>query len=146
MASRHKELLDAMVTAINAGTYTVGAVTSSRKNKPRFDREDIDALTVVLAPASEERGPYLSRKKDHLRTLGASVFIAAPADVDVNTDSDSYMELADEIKAELIAADPLLTGLQITGIAHEEPAGADDYAESLGLFLTEIVVSYEEVV
>lgn len=149
MASRHSQLCDAVVTAINGGSpYTVGAVTSVRKNLPLLNREDLAALIVWVSPGEETRSGFLSRGGVHTRTLEAVVHIAAPIDPTSNTDSDSYMELADEIKDEIVsnALDVLSSSMVLESIVQEEAAGDRDAADVQHTFETAITLSYTEAI
>lgn len=148
MASRHSELIDGLVTVINAASpYTVGAVTAVRKNRPLLLREDLDELIVWVSAGEEARSGFLTRGGRHTRTLEAVIHIAAPADPTVNTDSDAYMELADEIKAQIVSAALIVSStLQLQEITQESPAGADDAAETQHAFETAITLSYLEAI
>lgn len=149
MASRHSELCDEVVTVINGGSpYTAGSVTAVRKNVPLLERESLDDLIVWVTPGDETRSGFLSRGGVHTRTLEAVVHIAAPADPTANTASDSYMELADEIKDEIVSNGLTILSdtMQLESITQEEAAGDRDAAEVQHTFETAITFSYLEAI
>ncbi len=121
--SRITDLADAVVTAINAASFSL-EFTAARLWLPRFDRKDLDTLTISVVPRTtaneiEARPARFDRTCEIDLAVQAAVANAAPATVDPL--ADLLEELADWALGRALDGPPAATCIGVDETTLSDP-------------------------
>ena len=134
MAGKSILIVDDMVTALTAGTYTQ-TITASKELLQRTDRAAISANEVTVS-AGLETWEKSSRGNAYVKSYETRVVITAPI-----TDSgvDLFIELAEEIKEDIVTQK--MSSLPCVSVDQDEPYDVDRVYDSQ-LFVAMITFTY----
>jgi hypothetical protein len=136
MASKSVLIVDDLVTALTAGSYTQTIVVT----KELVQRTDRAALTGIEVTVSSglESWEKASRGGVYIKTYEARVVITTAAATDSAV--DLYIELSEEIKEDL--ATQAMSSLACVGIEQDEPYDIDRLYDAGSLFVAMITFQY----
>lgn len=138
MPAVSENVIDAVVTRLNASTFTT-SFTASKRLFPRFQLENISATVVDVFPGSVEY-VKLDRAGSYLKTYEIKLVILSPLTADNNAALSPFLLLAEEIKDDL--AGQLMTGLPLVEIETDD-AFNFDLVETAGLVTYQITLFYK---
>lgn len=116
MAAVSETLIDAIVTRLNAGTFTT-SFTAAKRLFPRFKLEDITA-TVVDVFAGGVEFSKLDRAGNYLKSYEIKLVILSPLTANTNAALSPFLELSEEIKNDL--ATRTMSGLPLVEIETDD--------------------------
>jgi len=140
MAGAAESLVDAVVTFLGTKTLT-GTPGIAKDLYVLRQLENVTALTVVVSAGAEE-WEKLTRAGDCEKTYSVSVFVIAPCDDD-DAEIGPFLELAEELKSELISGGSL-SGLAPVSVEQTEPFSQEHMYEA-GQFFASITLNYRGV-
>jgi len=139
MASKHADIVDAVVTYLN-GLSLSQEFTASREAAPTYLREELDSLTVdvLLGAVTRKR---LTRGGLFDKTFDVEIAVQKTIDVSDTTDFDAMVELCEEIESAICAAGQTMASATLTAVDRDQVA--DEAAIETGhLFVSTITGTY----
>ncbi len=96
MAADAVDLASALKTWLDAGTYTLGSVTTERRWAPKFDKRELATVAVAVIPAGRKREVFTrSHESDELSPL---ITITQTVKVEDTATCDGLMLLCEELE------------------------------------------------
>ncbi len=135
------DLVDAVVAAIQGGTYSQTLVTA-KKLAPIYDREDVTGWTVDVYAGQQTR-EHLSRSNLWTKTYSVGLIVRTDASgsaADQETRAAQFLRVCQELMDNLGALN--LAGVYPIEIEQDDPYDIGKVSES-GLMQTTIIIRYK---
>lgn len=116
MAAVSETIIDAIVTRLNAASFTE-TFTASKKLFPRVELENISATVIDIYAGSVEYTKQ-NRAADYQKTYEIKLVVLSPLTADTNAAISPFLELAEEVKADL--STQLMAGLPLVEIESDD--------------------------
>ena len=130
----HDDIADAVVTRLNAGTFSP-SFTATKSLLPVYQLQDAPSLLVDVVVGSQTR-EKLTRGSVWLKSYTVSVIIRAKCDSTNNAELEPLEALGEAIKDHL-ASNEWSGGVVLSEIEQEVPFSIDRLVEQ-GIFATQI--------
>lgn len=139
--SNAMELADALVDALNTGSFTV-PLEAVRAHAPLRGREELATLAVTVVPRSEQTSRLDRSRWQHETTLDVALQQAVAQDDP--TGLDALIDLAESVAEHVRRLPPLLERAVVTGV-EVDPLWAPEHLRELGVFTSVLRVTLRSV-
>ncbi len=140
MASVQENIINDVVTRLNAATFTT-ALTASKRLFPRFKLENITATIVDVYPGPVE---YVKQDRagNYLKGYEIRLVLLSPLTADTNAALSPFLVLSEEIKNDLAGRN--MAGLPLSQIDSDEFLNFE-LVQTAGLVSIEINLTYQGI-